>query len=298
MIRSLSLLFIILPALVGQAFAAVPVYPDLRDSHAPALQAELDAALIKGIPNFMDGVTKKEISIVVADVTDLEHPKVAWYNPGLMLYAAGMPKIAIALGALLEIDLGNLKLDDELHRQLVNMIKRSSNRDATAVLDKVGIKRLSEILQNERYGKLYDPAHGGGLWVGKPYSKGASVQKDPLHNLSHGSSAMQAARFYYGVMNGTILDHKHLPLLREMFGKPGIKHTTSRGCRKPMTWKFSTNPVPGGTSIQTVVYSSEKNLKYIAVSIDQHPKAGHAMTTGIQIVDKLMLKRVAQPKQD
>jgi beta-lactamase class A len=287
----------LLPALVGQAFAAETVYPGLRDSHDPVLQAELDAAFIKGIPNFMDGVNKKELSIVVADVTDLEHPKVAWYNPELMLYAASLPKIAIALGALVEIDLGNLKLDDELRSQLINMIKRSSNRDATAVLNKVGINRLAEILQDERYGKLYDPAYGGGLWVGKPYSKGGAVKRDPLHNLSHGSSAMQAARFYYGVMNGTILDRKHLPLLREMFGKPGIKHKFVKGLqkaddleifRKSGTWRdFHAD---SGVIVRD-------DLSYIVVSIDRHPKAGRAMVMEIQLIDKLMLGRTKSGEQ-
>jgi len=297
MIRPLYLLIMLLPALVGQAFAAETVYPGLRDSHDPVLQAELDAVLAKAIPNFWDGVNKKELSVVIADVTDLQHPKVAWYNPELMLYAASMPKIAIALGALVEIDRGKLQLDDELRSQLINMIKRSSNRDATAVLNKVGIDRLAEILQDARYGKLYDPDYGGGLWVGKAYSKGAAVKRDPLHNLSHGASAMQAARLYYGIMNGTILDRKHLPLLREMFGKPGIKHKFVKGLqqtegveifRKSGTWRdFHAD---SGVIVR-------KNLRYIVVSIDGHPEAGRAMVEGIRAVDKLMLERAKSSEQ-
>ena len=291
------LLCLSLPALCGQSFASEPVHPDLRDSYDPEFQAELDAALADNAL-FWSGVTNKELSIVIADVTDLEHPRVAWYNPELMLYAASMPKIAIALGALVEIELGNLELDDELHQQLVSMIKKSSNRDATAVLDKVGISRLAEILQDERYGKLYNPEYGGGLWVGKPYSKGVAVQRDPLHQLSHGASAMQAARFYYGIMNGTILGPQHLPLLREMFGKPGIKHKFVKGLegregleiyRKSGSWR--------DFHADSGVFVRE-NLTYIAVVIDRHPAAGRAMSTGIQIVDDLMLERAARNKLD
>lgn len=68
-----------MPILVGQAFAAEPVYSGLRDSHDPVLQAELDAVLAKAMPNFWDGVNKKELSVVIADVTDLQHAKVAGY---------------------------------------------------------------------------------------------------------------------------------------------------------------------------------------------------------------------------
>ena len=297
MIRLLGLLIMLLPTLCGQSFAAEPLYPKLRESHDPEFQAELDAALANN-SLFWSGVRKKELSIVIADVTDLEHPRVAWYNPELMLYAASLPKIAIALGALVEIDLGNLELDDELHQQLVMMIKKSSNRDATAVLNKVGISRLAEILQDERYGKLYDPEYGGGLWVGKPYGKGAAVQRDPLHQLSHGASAMQAARFYYGIMNGTILGHRHMPLLREMFGKPGIKHKFVKGLegrkgleiyRKSGSWRdFHAD---SGVFVR-------KNLAYIAVAIDRHPEAGRSMPTGIKIVDDLMLERAARSKPE
>lgn len=38
-----------------------------------------------------------------------------------MLYAVSMPKIAIALGALVEIDGRKLQLDDELRSELINV---------------------------------------------------------------------------------------------------------------------------------------------------------------------------------
>lgn len=182
-------------------------YPDLRDSHDPELQAQLDAAL-EDLPHFWEGVRQQALSVVLADVTDLKRPKVAWYNPDLMLYAASMPKIAIAFAAVVEVDRGVLELDDSLRQQLVQMIKYSSNSAATAVLEKVGMERLQEILQDPQHGKLYDPDYEGGLWVGKPYSSQPATSRDPLKNLSHAASAMAAARFYYGVMTGELIDHK------------------------------------------------------------------------------------------
>ena len=149
-------LAVMVAAQTAVSSADTRVFPDLRDSHDPVLQTALDEALGK-IPGFRDGVRKQETSIVVAIVTDLEHPRVAWYNPERMIYAASLPKIAIVLGALVEVDEGRLELDDELRSQLVNMVRRSSNRDATAVLERVGIDRIAEIVQDERYGKLYNP---------------------------------------------------------------------------------------------------------------------------------------------
>ena len=296
MSRKSTLLFITL-IFFGNACSKEPTYPDLRDSHDPEFQAELDAALADR-SMFWDGVKNRDLTVVIADVTDLEHPSVAWYNPELMLYAASMPKIAIALGALVEVDLGNLELDDELHQQLVNMIKRSSNQDATAVFNKVGVERLKEILQDERYGKLYDPERGGGLWCGKSYSKDSKVQRDPLKNLSHGASAIQAARFYYGYLNGTILDHKYLPLLKEMFGSPGIKHKFVKGVEGRDVQVYRKSGTWGNFHADSGVFVRD-NLTYIVVAVRQNrPEAGSDVITGIRIIDDLMLVRAARRKAD
>jgi beta-lactamase class A len=64
-----------------------------------------------------------------------------------------------------------------------------------------------------------------------------------LHQSSDGASVLQAARFYYGVMNGSILGHRYTPLLEEIFGLPGIKHKFVKGregleiYRKSGTWR-------------------------------------------------------------
>jgi len=265
-------------------------YPDLRNSHDPGLQKELDNALGGNHPLFWEGVRKKELSIVVADVTDLHHPRVAWYNPELMLYAASLPKIAIVLGVFVEIDRGVIQLDSETRSQLIRMIRNSSNKDATALLHRVGFERLAEILQDERYGKLYDPAYGGGLWVGKDYGKASAWKRDPLHGISHGASAMQAARFYYGIMTGTILDTKYLPEIAEIFSNPAIMHKFVKGLegrkdvkiyRKSGTWSHY-------HSDSAVV--ERDDMTYIVVSIDHHPDAGRGAVEGIRIVDDVMLK--------
>ena len=277
---------------------AESTYPDLRDAYDPELQKAMDVALVPSHPEFWPGVQKKELSIVIADVTDLHHPKVAWYNPNLMLYAASLPKIAIVLGVFVEIERGVIKLDSETRNQLIRAIRHSSNRDATALLHKVGYERLAEILQDERYGKLYDPARGGGLWVGKDYGKAPAWRRDPLHGLSHGASAMQAARFYYGVMNGKIIDTKYLPELEEIFGSPAIRHKFVKGLhgrkdvqiyRKSGTWR--------NYHADSAVVVRD-NLVYIAVYIDNNPDAGRGAVDGIKIVDDVMLAHANRKRKD
>jgi len=266
------------------------VYPELRDSHDPDLQRALDEHF-KSDTLFMDGVHKKELSIILVDVTDLHRPKVAGYNPNLMLYAASLPKIAIALGIMVEVDRGRFDLDAKTHAQLVRMIRHSSNQDATTLLHRVGFERLADILQDERYGKLYDPSHGGGLWVGKAYGKSSAWRRDPLKGISHGASAMQVARFYYGIMTGTIIDIKYLPVFEEIFGNPAINHKFVKGLKgKKDTEIYRKSGSWRDYHADSAVIVHE-NVVYIIAYIDKHPEAGQGAVTGIQIIDEMMLKR-------
>lgn len=275
--------------------AAKDRYPDLRDSHDPAFQRDLDR-LFSELPNFWDGVRKQELSLVIADVTDLKRPQVAWYNPENMLYAASMPKIAIVFGAFVEHERGVLEFDEETRRQLVGMVNKSSNADATSVLRKVGIERLAEILQDERHGKLYDIDRGGGLWVGKAYDKSPVWRREPLKNLSHAANAIQAARLYYGFLTGTLVDTKQLPFLAEIFGEPGLNHKFVKGLkgrddaaiyRKSGTWR---NFHADGAVV------SRDGLEYIAVAVDTVPEAARGFVDGIRLIDDFMLERAGLAK--
>ena len=263
-------------------------YPDLRDAHDPELQKAMDKALGPSHPEFWNGVRKREFGIVVADITSLQNPRVAWYNPELMLYAASLPKIAIALGVFVEIDRGVITLDQKTRSQLIRMIRHSSNKDATALLHRVGYARLAEILQDERYGKLYDPARGGGLWVGKPYSKSPAWRRDPLNGTSHGAPAMQAARFYYGIMTGTIIDTKYLPLFKEVFGKPAIRHKFVKGLENEEDVEIYRKSGTWGNFHADSGIVQHKDFAYIVVYIDHHPDAGSGAVKRIQIVDDVI----------
>ena len=97
-----SFLLLILLIFFGSACSRETTYPDLRDSHDPELQAELDAALADR-PQFWDGVKKRDLTVVIADVTDLEHPKVAWYNPELESRVYNVPGVIATLILLITL---------------------------------------------------------------------------------------------------------------------------------------------------------------------------------------------------
>lgn len=201
-------------------------FPTLWESHDPGLQRQLEKTLADlGLDA---AVRNKQLSVTLVDITDLEEPREASVNGDEMIYAASLPKIAILLGAFVEIEQGRMALDDATRSSLTSMIRKSSNVEATRMLNRVGKERLLEILQSSNY-RLYDPQVNGGLWVGKEYGKSGAYQRDPLHNLSHGATSMQAARFYYLLETGQLVDPALSSEMKAMLGDPGIKHKFVKG---------------------------------------------------------------------
>lgn len=217
-------------------------YPDLRDSRDRALQKGLERSLER--LGLMEAVRAKRLAVSVVDISDLKHPRVAAVNGDHMLYAASLPKIAILLGAFVEIERGRMKLDAETRETLTQMIRVSSNEAATAMLRRVGKQNLESILMSDRF-RLYDPAYNGGLWVGKEYGDSPAYHRDPLHNLSHGATALQVARLYYMLETGQLIKPELARQMKEILGNPGIHHkfvkgleeTGSRIFRKSGTWE-------------------------------------------------------------
>jgi len=94
--------------------------------------------------------------------------------------------------------------------------------------------------------KLYDPARNGGLWVGKDYGGNPAYRRDPLHNLSHGATAMQVARLFQMLEGGSLLDAERSARMKAALGNPGIRHKFVKGLagrpdaviyRKSGTWQ-------------------------------------------------------------
>ena len=280
--------------LAGCAEAEQPRYPDLWDSTDPELQTALEQMLAGMHPDFMKAVNRQKLAVAVVDVTRLQEPRVASVNGDLMLYAASLPKIAIVLGAFVEAERGDLELNSEVMEELNQMIRKSSNKAATSVLNRVGIEDLAAILQSPQL-RLYDPEHNGGLWVGRPYSKGPAWKRDPLHSLSHGASAMQAARLYYLIITEQAVTAEHHQMIGEIFSNPAIQHKFVKGMRdKPDAEVFRKS----GTWRQFHSDSgivTRPDMEYIVVALADHEGGGEGLVELIVAIDNLMLEQHASP---
>jgi hypothetical protein len=80
-----------------------------------------------------------------------------------------------------------------------------------------------------KFEAMYDPLHNGGLWVGKDYASSTPWKRDPLHNVSHGATAMQVARFYYMLSRGKLVSPYYSRRMLEVLGHTEIENKFAKG---------------------------------------------------------------------
>ncbi len=185
------------------------------------LQSQVEQALER--LGLTQAVRDKRLSVALMDITDLHNPVLASLNGDKMFYAASLPKIAILLAAFEDIAAGKLELTPELEELMKKMIRDSSNSAATQIMHMVGKERIAEVLTSNRY-RLYDPQHGGGLWLGKDFAKKGLWRRDPINNLSHGATAMEVARFWYMLETDLLVTPEYSEKMREILGETHLNH--------------------------------------------------------------------------
>lgn len=268
--------------------------PAFGKDQATLLDTSCDPELQQGLEDCLKNLKldraaeQKDLSVVLVDITDPDNHRLAYANPNHMMYAASLPKIAILLGAFEKIAAGEMTLDTQTRQTLTRMIRNSSNTAATEMLNRVGKSYLADLLQSPQY-RLYDPSKNGGLWVGKEYAKKGAWQRDPLHNLSHGATALQAARFYYMLETGQLVSPEASLEMKSMLSNPAINHKFVKGLknihpdaniyRKSGTWRQ---------------YHADSGIiehdgrRYIAVALADSPQGGRWLSELIVELDKLV----------
>ena len=271
----------------GEQTAAPPVSPyDLNDGLDGPLQGALQRSLSK--LDLARAIAAKHLAVSLVDVTDPATPRLAMMNGHDMMYAASLPKIAILLAAFQKASEGHLELDEETRHQLTIMIRFSSDTAATYMLNRVGREYLLDVLRSPRY-RFYDPNLNGGLWVGKSYASSGAYQRDPLHNLSHGATAFQVARFYYLLETSQLVSPEYSGQMKEMMSSPGIHHKFVAGLerthpdaqifRKSGTWRdFHADSA----------IIERAGRRYIAVAIAEDPAGGEWLRKLIVAMDEII----------
>lgn len=210
----------------------------------PELQKALEDRIAQN-PEWARLVGRKQMAIGVVDLSG-DVPRFARVNGNQMMYAASLPKIAILLAAYVSFEDGSLEETVEVHEDLANMIRVSSNSAATRLIDRIGMKKIQAVLRDPEFG-FYDEKRGGGLWVGKRYASSGPRVGDPMHGISHGATATQVCRFFYLLATGRLISPERSAMMLEDLVDPRLHHKfvsqieerapTARIFRKSGTWK-------------------------------------------------------------
>ncbi len=201
----------------------------LNDSLKPLralVDSKLQQELVRTLntnPKWARLINQKKMAIGLVDLRDPYSVKYARVNGNVMMYAASLPKIAILLTAEDALEKGELEYTPEVKQDMRIMISRSNNEAATRMMDRLGFKKIESVLTDPKY-DLYDDEFGGGLWVGKRYSKFGERYPEHIKGLSHAATVSQVCRFYYMLAFGKLVSFERSKQMLEIMGDPELHH--------------------------------------------------------------------------
>jgi beta-lactamase class A len=248
----------------------------------PALQAKLEA--IDASLRAKYGIAADQTNV---GLLDLDHLRLAMIHADHTDYAASVAKVAILLGYFQTHPEAATHLDPAVRHELGLMIKLSSNEMASKYSHIVGLKKIQSILDS--YG-LYDKNHGGGIWCGKHYGKGAERYPDPVSDNSHAANVRQLLRYYLLLEQGKLVSPQASATMRQIFESPDIPHDNNkfvkglagRGLhilRKSGTWEDWLHDTADITG---------PGRHYILVALTKNPKGDEYLVDLAPAVDDLM----------
>lgn len=237
-------------------------------------------------------VAERRLALSLVDVTDREHPRYAGLNDTEMMYAASLPKIAILLAGFQRIQEGLMEYTPAVREMFTRIARFSSNVDASRAIQQIGFEYIAKVLTSPIY-RLYDTNLNGGLWLGKAYGGPNDYWKrDPLHNISHGATSLQVARYFLMLDQGRLVNAQASAEIKEILSKPAIHHKFVKGLesrpgheifRKSGTWRDA------HCDAALVEYEGRR---YIAVALMKDPKGGEVLPKLIQELDGMVCDRL------
>ena len=247
-----------------------------------------------GLTKYID---KKQLGVALVDLSVPGRAFYAGMNDNDMMYAASLPKIAILLSVIKSVNDGKLEWSHEYEERLSNMIRASSNTDASWGAEVAGLDNIEETMRDPDY-CLYDNEHGG-LWVGHQYGPKGGTNRDPLQNLSHAATARQTARFYTMLDEGLLVSKHWSFRMLGLMSPPAHHHKFVGGladtpgvtflARKSGTWR---------TWHSDSALIQHNGKRYVAVGISEHPRGEKIMRQLITILDDIVMDGDYRPRRD
>ncbi|QXP55534.1 serine hydrolase [Cellulophaga sp. HaHa_2_95] len=296
-----SLLVVLIVLISTSLFAQdeLPIrIPDTEIKSLPSvfnksLQTSLEKEL-KSNPQWRKLISEKKMAVGVVDLSNPEQTRFARINGNHMMYAASLPKIAILLAAMDAIEKGQLKETKEVKADMRLMISKSNNQASTRMIDRVGYKKIEDVMTDPKYA-FYDEHKGGGLWVGKRYGGGGDTNREPLKNLSHAATVTQVCRYYYLLANGKLVNEKRSKQMLAIMENSDLHHKfvntldqiapDARLFRKSGSWRtFHSDSI--------LVWGDDPDRRYILVALIDDANGEQIIRDLVKPVEKVLKKRI------
>jgi beta-lactamase class A len=197
-----------------------PEWRPLSQRRDQRLQAGLEAAL-KQHEAWRLLLDQGKMAVGLVDLSNPKAPRFAQVNGDTMMYGASLPKLMVLLAAFQGFEDGALKETPQVHRDLIEMIRRSSNPAASQVIGQIGLRKIEALASDPRY-RFYDPQKGGGIWLGGTYSHGGEQNPEPITGLSHTATAYQLCRFYYLLAYGRLISPERSRQMLKILAFPDL----------------------------------------------------------------------------
>tara|TARA_R110002012_G_scaffold322108_1_gene555977 strand:- start:101458 stop:102375 length:918 start_codon:yes stop_codon:yes gene_type:complete len=292
------LFFIVSTVLLAQEALPIQI-PDSEIKQLPSLlntslQSNLEREL-KSNPEWRKLISEKKMAVGIVDLSNPNNTRFARINGNHMMYAASLPKIAILLAAMDAIDKGELKETQAVKDDMRLMISKSNNEASTRMIDRVGYKKLEDVMTDPKYA-FYDEHKGGGLWVGKRYGSGGDTNREPLKNLSHAATVTQVCRYYYLLANGKLVNEKRSSQMLGIMENPELHHKfvntldqiapKARLFRKSGSWRtFHSDSI--------LVWGDDPDRRYILVALIDDANGEQIIRDLVKPIEKVLKKRIS-----
>lgn len=269
--------------------SSVFITPPLRNLVDQNLETRLYQEL-NANPTYARLIKEKRLAVGLVDLRNPFKARFARVNGNEMMYAASLPKIAILLAAMDALEKGELE-DSPENRQLMHqMICYSNNQSSTALIDKLGYKKIEAVLTAPQY-ELYDEDYGGGLWVGKRYAASGQRYPDPIKGLSHAASVSQVCRFYYQLAMGKLVNRQRSKEMLDLMDDPALHHkfvnTLDRLApeatvyRKSGSWKSF-------HSDSMLVWGEDPQRRYILVALTEAENGEQIIRDMVTVAESIL----------
>ena len=255
-------------------------------------QSELEKKLNSN-PKWKRLISSKKMAVGVVDIKDPYNIRFARINGNHMMYAASLPKIAVLLASQQAIEDGDLIETGEIQEDMKLMIAKSDNAASTRMIDRLGYKKIEEVLTDSRY-NLYDEEYGGGLWVGKRYASDGPRYPDPILGLSHSATVSQVCRFYYLLAFGQLVSHSRSAEMLDIMVDPKLHHKFVNSIEKidPDAKLYRKSGTWQSYHSDSILVWGEGWRKYILVALIDDPNGEAIIRNLLPQVEEILQPRI------